>query len=77
MAFGSRCHVAKTTDEFISMCERAVAEDTPENRRKNSVAMLVETWQAKVDALGRIVNETAARKQGRPVPSAPAQAVSL
>jgi len=77
MAFGSRCHVAKTTDEFISMCERAVAEDTPENRRKNSEAMLVETWQAKVDALGRIVNETAARKMGRRAPSAPAATAAV
>jgi glycosyltransferase involved in cell wall biosynthesis len=75
-AFGSRCHIANSPDEFITACERAVAEDTPENRRKNSEAMLSETWQAKVDALGRVVSETAARKQAgeRVAPAAPAAA---
>jgi glycosyltransferase involved in cell wall biosynthesis len=65
-AFGSLCHVANSHEEFIAACERAVREDTPERRRKNSAAMLGETWEAKVNELGRRVNEAAARKRGQP-----------
>jgi glycosyltransferase involved in cell wall biosynthesis len=64
-AFGSLCHVASSPEDFIAACERAVLEDTPERRRKTSAAMLGETWEAKVNELGRRVNEAAARKRGR------------
>jgi glycosyltransferase involved in cell wall biosynthesis len=59
------CRVARDADEFVRLCERAVAEDTPAARRRRSDAMRAETWEKKVEALGEHVQRVMARKVGR------------
>lgn len=49
------CRVAETYDEFVQALETALAEDSAEARRRRSRAMEGETWRAKVDLLGTIV----------------------
>jgi glycosyltransferase involved in cell wall biosynthesis len=57
------CLVARDRDEFVALCERAIAEDSPEKRRARSDAMRAETWEQKVEALGEIVRRVAERKR--------------
>ena len=59
------CYVANTADETIAKIEVILSTDNPDQRKRRSVAMLEETWTAKVRKLGEHVNETLARKRGR------------
>ena len=56
-AQGDLCAIAETREAFLSACDAAIANDTPEKRRERSLAMKKETWEAKVAELGRIVAE--------------------
>ena len=49
------CEIADDPDAFLAACERALAEDSPDRRRRRSQAMASETWEAKVAALGEHV----------------------
>jgi glycosyltransferase involved in cell wall biosynthesis len=62
--FSRHCRVAHTPDEFLAACDAAVAEDTPELRRQRSAEMASESWEAKVNELGRRVREAEARRNG-------------
>jgi glycosyltransferase involved in cell wall biosynthesis len=46
------CYIANGPEAFLAACERALAEDSPEERRRRTEAMKAETWEAKVAALG-------------------------
>jgi glycosyltransferase involved in cell wall biosynthesis len=56
--------VASTPDEFLAACDRAVAADDPQARRRRSEAMSHESWENKVAELGRRVEGARARRQG-------------
>jgi glycosyltransferase involved in cell wall biosynthesis len=47
--------VTRDADEFVRAIEAALRDDSPARRLERSRAMLAETWDAKVDALGRQV----------------------
>ncbi len=57
------CAIARTPDDFLAACERALSTDTRALRRSRSDAMSAETWEARVNDLGRIVLDVA-RRQG-------------
>jgi glycosyltransferase involved in cell wall biosynthesis len=46
------CTVADTREQFLSACDRALAEDSPEARRHRSDLMRAESWEHKVAELG-------------------------
>jgi hypothetical protein len=60
------CRVAGNRDEFLKACEQAIGGDNEVERRRRSEAMKKETWEAKVDEIGRIVRTVVDRKRGRP-----------
>jgi len=53
------CHVARDRDEFLALCDQAIAEDSPAKRRARSDAMAGETWEKKVEAMGDHVRRVA------------------
>jgi len=59
------CSVARTRDEFLAACEDAISTDSPALRRGRSQAMAGETWEARVNDIGRIVLEVASRQAGQ------------
>jgi glycosyltransferase involved in cell wall biosynthesis len=59
------CDVTATREEFLQACERAIASDTPEARRRRSESMREETWEKKVEALGNRVMETLKARRDR------------
>ena len=59
------CTIADGPRAFLAACDRVVASDSPEQRRRRSAAMANETWDAKVTQLGAHVMRVKARKQGR------------
>lgn len=61
-SYGHLCEIAGGVDAFVAACERAVQTDTPELRRQRSQAMAGETWEAKVDEVGRVVGEARRRR---------------
>jgi glycosyltransferase involved in cell wall biosynthesis len=54
-AYDRFCRIARTPEEFVAACDEAIRTDSPELRQARSRAMAAETWEAKVDAIGRIV----------------------
>lgn len=73
-AYQHVCQVAGTREEFIAACEQAVRTDTPLLRQQRSAAMANETWQAKVDEIGRIVTAAQRGPARSGVAPAPAEA---
>jgi glycosyltransferase involved in cell wall biosynthesis len=59
------CGVYGSHEELLSMCEKALAADSPAARKRRSQAMLAETWEKKVEALGDHIARVKAKKQGR------------
>ncbi len=59
------CGVYTTHEELLALCERALAADTPGARRKRSQAMLAETWEKKVEALGNHILRVKEKKRRR------------
>lgn len=62
--FADRCLIARSGDGFIAACERAMRDDGPEARRRRSDAMAGETWEAKVEQVGHIVERALQRREG-------------
>jgi glycosyltransferase involved in cell wall biosynthesis len=58
------CRVATTREAFLEACEQAIASDNEVERRRRSDAMKKETWEVKVEELGRIVAAVRDRKRG-------------
>ena len=56
------CRVAGTPDAFLAALYAALAEASPDARRKRSDAMTHETWSARVAAVTRTVDELARNK---------------
>jgi glycosyltransferase involved in cell wall biosynthesis len=54
-SYAGLCAVAGTPAEFVDGVGRALAADSPAARAQRSAAMQRETWEAKVDDLGRMV----------------------
>jgi glycosyltransferase involved in cell wall biosynthesis len=61
------CRVAGTREAFLEACEQAIAGDNEVERRRRSEAMKKETWEVKVDEIGRIVRAAADRKRAHPI----------
>jgi glycosyltransferase involved in cell wall biosynthesis len=61
-AYGE-CRIARSPGVFVEACEAAARTDTPERRRTRSAAMAAETWEAKVDRLGRVVADVQRRRE--------------
>ncbi len=59
------CRVTSTREAFLEACERAIATDSPQERRKRSEAMRGETWEKKVEALGETVMAALERKRAQ------------
>jgi len=57
------CRIARTPDEFLAACERAIHADTPEERRRRCEAMAAETWEVRVGELGRMVRNALDRRE--------------
>jgi glycosyltransferase involved in cell wall biosynthesis len=71
------CRVASNREEFLKACEQAIAGDNEVERRRRSEAMKKETWEAKVDEIGRIVGTVLDRKRGRPTARDAGPAVAM
>jgi glycosyltransferase involved in cell wall biosynthesis len=56
------CHIAATGDEMVAAIERALREGNHEARVHRSAVMKHETWQARVAAIERIIEQFEARK---------------
>jgi len=56
------CRIARSPAEFLAACEQAIAADTPSLRLTRSQAVAGETWEARVNEIGRIVHEVAQRR---------------
>jgi glycosyltransferase involved in cell wall biosynthesis len=59
------CHIARTGDEMVAAVEKALAEGSPEQRAARCESMKTETWQARVAATMRTVDESEQRKHPR------------
>jgi glycosyltransferase involved in cell wall biosynthesis len=57
------CRITRSPDEFLAACDKALETDTPALRRIRSESMAGETWEARVDEIGRIVLDVATRGQ--------------
>jgi glycosyltransferase involved in cell wall biosynthesis len=58
----AHCQVARSPEEFLAACQHAIATDTPTLRRMRSDAMAGETWEARVNEIGRTVLDVARRR---------------
>ena len=56
------CHIGTTGDELVAAIERALTEGSPEQRQARAKSMESETWQARVAATMRLVEQYEARK---------------
>jgi glycosyltransferase involved in cell wall biosynthesis len=76
------CHIAETGDQMVAAVERALTERGREQRTARSQLMKDETWQARVAAISRVVDQMEARDRataedelGRGLP--PGEAIAL
>jgi len=74
-AYPPWCRVARDREGFLAACDAALAEDSPEQRRMRSDAMRGETWERKVEDIGRIVQRVKARKAPGLAPALPGSTV--
>ncbi len=68
--FGERegalgCAVYETHEQMLALCEKALLQDSPAARQKRSKAMLAETWEKKVEALGDHIARVKEKKRRR------------
>jgi glycosyltransferase involved in cell wall biosynthesis len=63
--FSNLARVAATKEEFVTACEQALKEISPEQRRARSEAMKNETWSARVAQVSKTIDEMAQRKASR------------
>jgi glycosyltransferase involved in cell wall biosynthesis len=57
------CGVYKSHEECLALCEKALAADSPAARKRRSTAMLNETWEKRVEALGEHLMRVRERKR--------------
>jgi hypothetical protein len=55
------CEIGASADDLELAIARAIAEDSPEDRRARSEAMVNETWASRVAQVARTVDDLAAR----------------
>jgi glycosyltransferase involved in cell wall biosynthesis len=60
------CHIGKNGDELVAAIERALTEGGREARIERSALMMDETWQARVAAILRTIEQFEARKAQSP-----------
>jgi glycosyltransferase involved in cell wall biosynthesis len=63
-AYAPLAAIARGADEFVAAVETALKDDSPGRRAERSRAMLAETWEAKVESLGRHVMGALRRRNG-------------
>lgn len=63
--YGEWCTIAETRDEFVAAVERALADDSPDKRKRRSAAMAAETWPKRVASVSRIIDDLATTKNSR------------
>jgi glycosyltransferase involved in cell wall biosynthesis len=56
------CHIADTGDELVAAIERALGEGSRDARVERSALMTSETWEARVAAIVRVIDELEARE---------------
>ena len=56
------CDVGHSKEQFLQLCEKAIADDSPEARRKRADLMRAEDWDAKVAQLGAHIERVEARR---------------
>jgi glycosyltransferase involved in cell wall biosynthesis len=54
-AYHDVCRIAQNPEEFLAACDEAISTDTPARRQIRSEAMSRETWEARVNDIGRVV----------------------
>jgi glycosyltransferase involved in cell wall biosynthesis len=59
------CGVYQSYGELLSLCERAIVADSPTARKRRSQAMLAETWDKTVEALGQHIARVRDQKRAR------------
>src|SRR5262245_5202263 len=64
--YAEHCHIVRTPEAFLAACEEAIATDSPEARRARSASMARETWEAKVEEIGRLVMAVRRRREALP-----------
>ncbi len=62
-AYSPACRIASDREGFLAACEAALTEGSGEERRRRSAAMGAETWEAKAEQIGRIVQDVRSRKR--------------
>ena len=60
--YAQLCHIANTGDEMVAAIEQALTEGSRRERIDRSNLMKNETWQARVAAILRVVDQLEARK---------------
>lgn len=56
------CHIGQSYNDIVAACERALQEGSPEQRARRAKSMDSETWEARVAATMRTVEQFEARK---------------
>jgi len=65
--YRSWCAIANEPADFLAACQRTIAEDSVEGRRKRSEAMRCETWEARVGDIGdRVMRVLESKRTDRP-----------
>ena len=60
------CHIADTGDAMVAAIDQALTEGSREERIDRSNLMKDETWQARVAAILRVIDQLEARKRQTP-----------
>ncbi len=61
-AYGEWCRIARTPEAFLIACEESIRSNSPGERLRRSQVMADETWEAKVDELGRHIRGVQLRR---------------
>ena len=59
------CGVYQSHEELLSLCEKALAADSPDARARRSRAMQAESWEKKVEAVGAHITRVREAKRAR------------
>lgn len=59
------CTIGRDKDEFLALCDKAVAADSPDSRRALSERMRAEDWENKVAQIGEHIARAKQRRRGR------------
>jgi hypothetical protein len=61
--YSEMCRIARSPQEFLTACDQAIATDSSALRRSRSEALAGETWENRVNELGRIVRNVSRRPE--------------